>query len=119
MNRPKYNEYFIGRLKITHTKKENHMKNYNFCFITGSQFLYGEETLKQVEKNSIEIVEHLNKVLPFPVVFGGVMKTADEITAQIGTANSDCHCAGIITFSHTFSPSKVWINGLAALLEHI
>ena len=47
------------------------MKNYNFCFITGSQFLYGEETLKQVEKNSIEIVEHLNKVLPFPVVFGG------------------------------------------------
>ena len=30
-------------------------------------------------------------------------------------ANYSKHCAGLITWCHTFSPGKMWINGFAAL----
>ncbi|MGN0690709.1 MAG: L-arabinose isomerase, partial [Oscillospiraceae bacterium] len=93
------------------------IKDYEFWFVTGSQFLYGEETLKQVAKDSTIIAEALDKspVIPCKVVFKPVVKTADEITAIVKEANYDDKCAGIITFMHTFSPSKMWINGLALL----
>ena len=96
------------------------MKNineYRFWFVVGSQFLYGPETLAQVEKNSREIVDALNKSgrLPCEVIYKNTMKTADEITGVVKEANYDDSCAGIITFCHTFSPSKMWINGLALL----
>ena len=84
-----------------------------FWFITGSQFLYGEETLRQVEADSKEIVAGLK--LPFPVEYKLTVKTNAEITAIVREANYDEECAGIITFCHTFSPSKMWINGLAML----
>ncbi len=84
-----------------------------FWFITGSQFLYGEETLRQVEADSKEIVAGLK--LPFPVEYKLTAKTNGEITDIIREANYDKECAGIITFCHTFSPSKMWINGFAAL----
>ncbi|MCL1823632.1 MAG: L-arabinose isomerase [Oscillospiraceae bacterium] len=87
-----------------------------FWFITGSQFLYGEETLEQVRKNSEIIVNSLNNTgLPCAVIFKGVMKTAEEITGLMNLANYDNSCAGIITFCHTFSPSKMWINGFGLL----
>lgn len=91
--------------------------NYEIWFITGSQFLYGEETLKQVESNSRQIVDKFNKCkkLPCRVVFKNIMKTSAEIEAVIKEANySEC-CIGIITFMHTFSPSKMWISGLSLL----
>lgn len=93
------------------------MQDYKFWFITGSQFLYGPETLEQVEKNSRAIVEGLNSSghLPCEIVFKGIMKTPDEISAVMKEANYQDECAGIITFMHTFSPSKMWINGLEAL----
>ncbi len=93
------------------------LQNKCFWFITGSQFLYGEETLAQVAKNSKEIVDGLNKSgkLPLPLVYKEVMKTASEITETIKAANFDDNCLGVITFCHTFSPSKMWINGLALL----
>lgn len=84
-----------------------------FWFITGSQFLYGEETLTQVEKDTKEIVSGLK--LPFPVEYKMTAKTATEIENIIKQANYDNECAGIITFCHTFSPSKMWINGLSLL----
>lgn len=84
-----------------------------FWFVTGSQFLYGEETIRQVEADSKEIVAGLK--LPFPVEYKLTAKTNAEITAIIREANYDKDCAGIITFCHTFSPSKMWINGLAML----
>lgn len=84
-----------------------------FWFITGSQFLYGEETLRQVEEDSIKIVEALK--LPFPVEYKLTIKTAAEVEKIVKEANYDDECAGIITFCHTFSPSKMWINGLARL----
>ena len=84
-----------------------------FWFITGSQFLYGEETLRQVEEDSKKIVDGLK--LPFPVEYKLTVKTESEIERIIKEANYDDECAGIITFCHTFSPSKMWINGLAFL----
>jgi L-arabinose isomerase len=84
-----------------------------FWFITGSQFLYGEETLRQVEANSKVIVAGLK--LPFPVEYKITAKTEGEIEKIIREANYDDDCAGIITFCHTFSPSKMWINGLTLL----
>lgn len=84
-----------------------------FWFITGSQFLYGEETLKQVEEDSKKIVDGLK--LPFPVEYKLTVKKESEIERIVREANYDDECAGIITFCHTFSPSKMWINGLAIL----
>ncbi len=92
-------------------------KTYEFWFITGSQFLYGEETLRQVEADSRAIVAGLNESghLPFSVVYKGTMKTNEEIASVIREANYQQSCAGIVTFCHTFSPSKMWINGLGML----
>lgn len=84
-----------------------------FWFITGSQLMYGEETLRQVEKDSKEIVAGLK--LPFPVEYKLTAKTNAEIAQIVKSANYDDECAGIITFCHTFSPSKMWINGFALL----
>jgi L-arabinose isomerase len=84
-----------------------------FWFVTGSQFLYGEETIRQVEADSKEIVAGLK--LPFEVEYKLTAKTNAEITNIIREANYDDECAGIITFCHTFSPSKMWINGLSML----
>ena len=84
-----------------------------FWFITGSQMMYGEETLRQVEADSKEIAAGLQ--LPFPVEYKLTAKSNDEIVRVIREANYDDDCAGIITFCHTFSPSKMWINGLNLL----
>ena len=86
-------------------------------FITGSQHLYGPETLKQVDMDSATIVEGLNTSgkLPVEVVFKPVVKTPDEILNVCIEANSDKNCIGIITWMHTFPPAKMWIAGLKAL----
>jgi len=88
-----------------------------FWFITGSQFLYGPKTLEQVEKNSIAMVSGLNRSgnLPNELIYKSTMKTDREITEIIKAANKDDTCAGVIVFMHTFSPSKMWINGLNLL----
>ena len=86
-------------------------------FVTGSQHLYGEETLKQVAANSTQIARALNesKRIPAPVVFKPVLKTPEEIRQLCLDANSTPQCAGLILWMHTFSPSKMWIGGLSAL----
>lgn len=88
-----------------------------FWFITGSQFLYGEETLKQVAKHASIMVDGLNEdpLLVSPLVMKGVVKTNAEFTDLVREANHDTTCAGIVVWCHTFSPSKMWINGLVAL----
>ena len=88
---------------------------YNFWFIVGSQFLYGEEVLKTVELRAKEMAEELSKKLPYPLIYKVTAKTNKEITDIIKEANYDDSCAGIITWCHTFSPSKMWINGLNSL----
>ncbi|MGB8451096.1 MAG: L-arabinose isomerase [Anaerocolumna sp.] len=93
------------------------MKRYEFWFITGSQHLYGPETLKAVAGHSQQIANGLDEsgVIPCSVIYKSIVTTPDEITKIIKEANYDENCAGIITWMHTFSPSKMWINGLAIL----
>ena len=89
--------------------------NYNFWFVVGSQFLYGPEVLETVEERAKEMAQEMSKYLPFPLVYKVTAKTNKEITDIVKEANYDETCAGIITWCHTFSPSKMWINGLASL----
>lgn len=88
---------------------------YNFWFIVGSQFLYGPEVLETVEARAKEMVETLSEKLPYPLLYELTAKTNREITDIVKQANFDDSCAGIITWCHTFSPSKMWINGLCSL----
>ena len=91
------------------------MNQYKFWFVVGSQFLYGPEVLEIVAARAAEMAEKLSKALPYPLVYKVTAKTNKEITDVVKEANYDDSCAGIITWCHTFSPSKMWINGLANL----
>ncbi|HUJ44513.1 MAG TPA: L-arabinose isomerase [Opitutaceae bacterium] len=86
-------------------------------FVTGSQHLYGPGPLKQVAANSKKVAYTLgaSKRIPLKVVFKALLTTSDEIRALCLEANHDAQCAGLILWMHTFSPSKMWIGGLAAL----
>jgi L-arabinose isomerase len=97
------------------------LKKLEVWFVTGSQHLYGPETLKQVALHSQEIVAFFDKSekIPVKIVFKPVMKTPDEITGLCIDANSAKQCIGLITWCHTFSPSKMWINGLKLLNKPI
>lgn len=86
-------------------------------FITGSQHLYGEETLRQVAENSRAIAAALDKSdqIAAKVVFKPVLTTASAITTLCMEANNNPSCAGLIAWMHTFSPAKMWIAGLKRL----
>ena len=86
-----------------------------FWFIVGSQYLYGPEVLETVEARAREMAEELSKKLPFPLVFKTIGVTCDGITKVIKDANYSDECCGIVTWCHTFSPSKMWINGFDML----
>ena len=86
-----------------------------FWFIVGSQFLYGDEVLKIVDKRAREMAEKMSKKLPYPVIYKVTAKTSKEITETIKAANFSDECCGIITWCHTFSPSKMWLTGLELL----
>jgi L-arabinose isomerase len=92
-------------------------KQLEIWFVTGSQHLYGEETLKQVDADSAEIVNGLNASgkIPVQIVFKPVVKTPDEILDICVQASANKNCIGLITWMHTFSPAKMWIAGLKAL----
>ncbi|MTV25106.1 L-arabinose isomerase [Nitriliruptoraceae bacterium ZYF776] len=86
-------------------------------FLTGSQGLYGEETLAQVAEQSREIVAALDAALgpDIDVVWQPVLTSADAIRRACLEATSDDACTGVIAWMHTFSPAKMWIAGLGAL----
>jgi L-arabinose isomerase len=86
-------------------------------FLTGSQHLYGEETLMQVKADSQAIAAALDMSdhIPLKVVFKPVLTTADAITNLCQEANSYNDCAGLIAWMHTFSPARMWISGLKKL----
>ena len=96
-------------LKLTH--------DYKFWFVAGSQFLYGEEQLRNVARDAEDIVKKLNESgkLPYPIEFKGVMTTADGITQFMKDVNYNDDVAGVITWMHTFSPAKNWIRGTKLL----
>ncbi|MBL7741879.1 MAG: L-arabinose isomerase [Chitinophagaceae bacterium] len=93
------------------------LKTLEVWFATGSQHLYGEETLKQVALHSQEIVSFFDNSenIPVKVVFKPVLKSTEEIYALCAEANNAKNCIGIIAWMHTFSPAKMWIGGLKIL----
>ncbi len=91
------------------------MSNYSFWFVVGSQTLYGPEVLDIVARRAAEMAEKLSAVLPYPLVYKVTAKSNEEISSIVREANYDDSCCGIVAWCHTFSPSKMWINGLSAL----
>jgi L-arabinose isomerase len=88
-------------------------------FLTGSQHLYGEETLAQVDAQSREVATGLDRsiAIPVPIVHRPVLTTATDIRRACIEASADERCIGVIAWMHTFSPAKMWISGLASLTK--
>ncbi len=86
-------------------------------FVTGSQHLYGDETLKKVEENSKKVTAGLAGSInsPVKIVFTSVLTTSEAILDICLKANNDKNCIGLIAWMHTFSPAKMWIAGLKSL----
>jgi len=93
------------------------LKQSEVWFVTGSQHLYGPETLQQVARNSQAVAEALDcsSRIPCRVVWKPVVKTPDEIHHLLTAANLAPDCVGLVLWMHTFSPAKMWISGLTAL----
>ena len=93
------------------------IKNMEVWFVTGSQHLYGTDTLKQVAEDSGKIASALDisPKISQKVIFKPVLTTPDSITELCTEANNLKNCIGLITWMHTFSPAKMWIRGLSIL----
>lgn len=93
------------------------LKTLEAWFVTGSQHLYGEETLQQVAKHAQTIAASLDAApnIPVRIVFKPVVKTPEEIYRVCQEANTTPNCIGVIAWMHTFSPAKMWIGGLKVL----
>ena len=87
-------------------------------FITGSQDLYGDETLKQVAIDSKEMVAFLNdKINRVEVVWQQTVRSSEEAEDILVQASADKSCVAVICWMHTFSPAKMWIKGLQRLTK--
>ena len=95
------------------------LKSYEVWFLTGSQDLYGEETLRQVAEQSQDVARALaeNSEIPVTVVWKPVLKGSDAIRRIALEANAADNVIGVIAWMHTFSPAKMWIAGLTALTK--
>ena len=93
------------------------LKDYEFWFLVGSQTLYGPEVLDTVARRAAEMADKMNAsgLLPCKLIYKTTVKSNQEIADAVREANYDPRCAGIITWCHTFSPSKMWINGFRDL----
>ena len=93
------------------------LKKLEVWFVTGSQDLYGKETLDAVAEHSATITAYLDQApeIPVRVVYKPTVKSADEIFAVMQAANNESNCIGVIAWMHTFSPAKMWIGGLKIL----
>jgi len=91
------------------------LKKFEFWFIVGSQDLYGEETLKKVAEHARIMADDFNKdpALSGTIVLKPTVISPAGIRSLFEEANASASCAGVITWMHTFSPSKMWIQGLA------
>ncbi len=94
-------------------------ESFEIWFVTGSQHLYGDETLKKVEANSKEVADGLNRLTKAPakIVFKSVLTTGEAIRKICLEANASDACIGLIAWMHTFSPAKMWISGLGLLAK--
>jgi len=99
---------------MTRTPLTTSLDGYEVWFLTGSQHLYGEETLRQVADQSRAVVDGLAG-LPVKVVWQPVLTDSDSIRRVMLDANARDDVIGVIAWMHTFSPAKMWIAGLDAL----
>jgi len=90
---------------------------YEVWLVTGSQEMYGDETLRQVAANSKRIAAELDSspVLPVRVVHRPVVTSSESIATTCRDANASDSCVGVILWMHTFSPARMWIAGLQAI----
>ena len=95
------------------------LDHYEVWFLTGSQNLYGEETLRQVAEQSQEIARTLGAAhdVPVTIVWKSVLTTSESIRRAALEANAADNVIGLIAWMHTFSPAKMWIAGLDALTK--
>ncbi|PWJ58453.1 L-arabinose isomerase [Dyadobacter jejuensis] len=93
------------------------LNTYEIWFITGSQDLYGESTLKEVDRHAQIIAQHLHEhpQMPVKVVYKPVVTNPEQIVSICKQANATPKCIGLVAWMHTFSPAKMWIAGLTAL----
>ena len=93
------------------------LENKEVWFVTGSQDLYGPQTLRQVAEDSSVIADSIDKAekISLRIVLKPVMTSPASIHKLCVDANSSEYCIGIIAWMHTFSPAKMWINGLSIL----
>jgi L-arabinose isomerase len=99
------------------TRLSTSLEPYELWFFTGSQNLYGEETLRQVAAQSQEIAATLEAAagIPVTVVWKPVLKDSESIHRAALEVNANDSVIGVIAWMHTFSPAKMWIAGLNAL----
>lgn len=92
-------------------------EHHEVWFVIGSQHLYGQETLRQVNQQAQQVMDALNHSdqLPCKLVLKPLLTRPDEITALCRDASHQESCAGLVVWLHTFSPAKMWINGLHIL----
>lgn len=97
------------------------MKKYTFWFVVGTQHLYGEKIFSIIEERADEMATFLSlKYKGFAnIEFKSLVKTSDEIYQVAKEANANDDVVGVITWMHTFSPSKMWIHGLNVLQKPI
>ncbi len=93
------------------------LDQFEVWFFTGSQDLYGDDTLRQVAANAERIVAALNEAsaIPVRIVYRPVLKSPEGIAAACLEANTADACVGVIAWMHTFSPARMWIGGLLSL----
>ncbi|WP_373101274.1 MULTISPECIES: L-arabinose isomerase [Pasteurellaceae] len=92
------------------------IKQLEVWFIVGSQHLYGEQALRQVNRHAEQITAYLNRQQPFiQIKLKAPATCAEDILALCQAANNTDRCVGIIAWMHTFSPAKMWIAGLSQL----
>lgn len=91
------------------------LKDYEFWFVVGTQFLYGEDIFETIDSHAAEMCAEWSKKMPCKITAKPCVKTSKEILDVMQAANSCDNCAGVITWMHTFSPSKAWIAGFNAL----
>lgn len=112
--------YFLIKMKPLYFEKRGEMnvlptKKYEFWFVTGSQHLYGEETLQIVDEHAKAICEGLSALSSrYTIKHKPVVTSSQTVRQLLREAEFNENCAGIITWMHTFSPAKMWIEGLTS-----
>ncbi|MEV7632390.1 L-arabinose isomerase [Microbacterium sp. NPDC089318] len=102
---------------MTRTPLTTSLDEYEVWFLTGSQHLYGPETLAQVAEQSQQIARTLDEAgeVPVRIVWKPVLTDSAAIKRIALEANADDRVIGLVAWMHTFSPAKMWIAGLDAL----